>query len=56
MGLGTGQFHFVPNSNAGFSIGGAIRNVEEVRIGSKNVLIFTRNNRETYLIEYSGHQ
>jgi hypothetical protein len=55
-GLGKGEFHFIPNSKAGFRIEGAIRNVEEVRIGSKNVLIITRNNRKIYLIEYGENQ
>jgi len=52
QGSGDGQFQFIPNSKAGFRIEGDIRDVEEVQIGSKNVLIFTRNNREIYAIEY----
>ncbi len=56
LGKADGQFQFIPNSKAGFSIEGDIRNVEEVRIGDKNVLIFTRNNREIYTIEYGEKQ
>lgn len=52
QGRGNGQFQFIPNSKAGFKIEGNIRDVEEVKIGNKSVLVFTRNNREIYTIEY----
>ena len=51
-GIGNGAFKFVPNSQAGFRIDGAVRDIEDIRIGNSNVLIFTRNNREIYTIEY----
>jgi len=51
-GKGNGQFEFVPNFRAGFRIEGNIRDVAEVQIGNKSVLVFTRNNREIYIIEY----
>ena len=56
QGRGNGHFQFIPNSKAGFRIDGDVRDVEEVKIGSKNVLIFTRNNREIYTIEYDEKQ
>lgn len=56
QGIGKGQFQFIPNSRAGFKIEGNIRDVEEVKIANKNVLVFTRNNREIYTIEYDEKQ
>jgi hypothetical protein len=55
-GIGNGAFKFVPNSQAGFRIHGAVRDIEEVRIGDSNVLLFTRNNTKIYSIEYVKHQ
>ena len=52
QGLGNHQFQFIPNSDAGFKIEGNIRDIEEVKIGDKNVLVITRNNREIYKMEY----
>ncbi len=52
LGTGEGQLEFIPNSKAGFRIEGTIRNVEEIKIGNKKVLVFTRNNNEIYAIEY----
>jgi hypothetical protein len=40
------------NSEAGFKIKGNIRNIEEIVVGNKNVLVFTRNNREIYKMAY----
>ena len=54
-GSANGVLHFVPNAEAGFRIDGAIRDIEEVKIGNKNVLIFARNNQEVYCIEYAKH-
>lgn len=51
-GMGNGDFEYVPNSSAGFQIKGNIRDIEEVKIENKNVLVFTRNNREIYKMEY----
>jgi len=51
-GLGEGLFQFIPNSEAGFRIEGNIRDVEELQIENKKVLVFTRNNRRIYTIEY----
>ena len=56
LGRGNGELQFIPNSEAGFRIGGNIRDVEEVQIGSKIVLFFTRNNHEIYTIEYGKKQ
>ena len=56
LGRGNGELQFIPNSEAGFRIGGNIRDVEEVQIGSKNVLVFTRNNHEICTIEYGKKQ
>lgn len=52
-GIGDGKFQFVPNSKAGFKIEGNIRDVKEIKIGNKNVLVVTRNNHEIYKIEYN---
>ena len=51
-GLGNGEFETVPNSKTGFRIRGNIRDIEEVKIDNKNVLVITRNNREIYKMEY----
>ena len=51
-GIGDGTFDFVPNHQAGFRIPGDIRNVLEISIGDKNVLVFARNNDSIYSIEY----
>lgn len=55
-GLGKGGFQFIPNSKAGFRIEGAVRDIEDVRIGDSNVLLFTRNNTKIYSIEYVKQQ
>ncbi len=55
-GLDNGAFEFVPNSKAGFQIYGAIRNVVEIKVGNKNVLVFTRNNDTIYSMAYVNHQ
>ena len=52
-GSESGGFHFVPNAEAGFHIDGEVRDIEEVRIGDSNVLVFTRNNNSIYSIEYA---
>ncbi len=51
-GLENGKFQFIPNETAGFSITGSIRDVEEMKIDTKTVLVFTRNNDEIYKLEY----
>jgi hypothetical protein len=51
-GLGNMTFEFVPNATAGFSIQGDIRDIEEINIGSKNVLLFARNNDSIYSVKY----
>ena len=53
-GNGQGNFKFVPNWEAGYKMEGDARDVEIVRIENKKVLIFTRNNRETYMLSYYG--
>jgi hypothetical protein len=52
QGMENGTFRYVPNSEAGFKIKGNIRNIEEIVVGNKNVLVFTRNNREIYKMAY----
>jgi len=51
-GLGEGLFKFIPNSEAGFRIEGNIRDIEELQIENKKVLVFTRNNFRIFTIEY----
>jgi hypothetical protein len=48
-----GSLTFVPNAEAGFHVDGAVRDIEDIRIEEKNVLIFTRNNNSIYSIEYA---
>lgn len=52
-GSGHMTFDFVPNAEAGFHIDGEVRDIEEVSIGGRNLLIFTRNNHRIYSIEYA---
>ncbi len=52
VGGGNGHFQFVPNSEAGIKIDGDIRNIEELQINNKSVVIFTRNDGEIYKVEY----
>ena len=52
QGIGDGQFRYISNSNAGFKIRGNIRDIEELEIGNKKVIVFTRNNHEIYKVEY----
>ena len=53
VGSGDGKFQFVPNSKAGIRIKGSVRDIEQLRIGKKNILIFTRNNDDIYTIQFN---
>jgi hypothetical protein len=46
------SFDFVPNEIAGFSIPGDIRDIMEINVGDKNVLVFTRNNHSIYSVQH----
>jgi len=51
-GQGNGKFSFVPSHESGLNIEGNVRGIEEVKIGDRKVLIFTRNNNKIYATEY----
>ena len=51
-GLGNMAFEFIPNATAGFHIQGDIRDIVEINVGSKNVLLFARNNDSIYSVQY----
>jgi hypothetical protein len=51
-GDANGGFTFIPNAQASFYIEGDVRDSESIRIDEKQILVFTRNNRDTYSMEY----
>ena len=53
QGQENGDFKFVPAIKSGIRIDGDIRDIEEIIIDGKRIVLFTRNNREIYLIEYN---
>ena len=56
QGQENGDFKFVPAIKSGIRIDGDIRDIEEIIIDKKKIVLFTRNNMEFYLIEYDGEK
>jgi hypothetical protein len=47
-----GHLKFVPANVSGLKIEGCLRDAEQIQIGNKNILIFTRNNNEIISMQY----
>jgi hypothetical protein len=56
QGVGDGTYDFVPNAEAGLKVEGNIRGIISIKIGNKDVLVFTRNNERVFAVAYANRQ